>query len=61
MSIVKKIFGFIFAFIAAICALGVITPTHSMSIGEVMMGKATLALAGFIFASLAYYLLRKRS
>jgi S-adenosylmethionine synthetase len=59
MSVIKKIFGFISAVIAAICALGVITPTHSMSISEVMMGKATLALVGFIFASLAYYLLRK--
>lgn len=60
MNILKKIVGIVALVIAVICTLGLITPTHSMSISEVMMGKATLAFFGFIFGLLAYYLLFKK-
>ena len=57
MKLLKKIIGILALVVAVICTLGLITPTHSMTLTEVLMGKSTLAFFGFIFGFLAYYLL----
>lgn len=58
VRIVKKIIGIISLLIAIICTLGLMAPTFKMTLEEVIKGKSVFALVGFIFASLAYYLLR---
>lgn len=58
MKIIKKIIGVLALVIAAICTLGLIYPTHSMTLEEVIKGKSVFAVFGFAFGLLAYRLLR---
>lgn len=57
-NLLKKVIGLIALLVAVICAFGLIAPTVKMTLEEVIKGKAVFAVLGFIFASLAYYLLR---